>query len=115
MIEMDQGRFEELVGEALDTIPDELAEQMDNVAVFVEDVGDDPHLLGLYTGVPLTERDGYGVYAVMPDRITIYRQPILAICSTDEDVIAQVRTTVVHEVAHHFGLDDQRLAELGWD
>ncbi len=108
-------RFEELVADALDGIPAELAEQMDNVVVLVEDLGDSPDLLGLYEGVPLTERTpmGYGGM-VMPDRITIYRLPILHRCRTEADVIAQVRITVIHEVGHHFGLDDDRLHELGW-
>src|SRR5262245_56129951 len=112
---MDPERFEELVGEALDLIPEELAAQMDNVAVFVEARHeDDPDLLGLYSGIPLTERDSYGVFAVMPDRITFYRRPILAMCTTEDEVVEEVRTTVIHEVAHHFGIDDERLDELGW-
>src|SRR5262245_45634375 len=114
MIEMDEAAFEVLVAEALDSIPDELASQMDNVAVFVEDLGASPHLLGLYHGIPLTAREGYGVFPAMPDRITIYRRPILRICRSDDEVVAQVRKTVIHEVAHHFGISDERLAELGW-
>lgn len=107
-------RFEELVRDALDDIPTELASQMENVAVFVEDHSDDPHLLGFYEGVPLTERDYYGTYATMPDRITIYRRAVLAACRSEREVVEQVRTTVIHEVAHHFGIDDERLGELGW-
>jgi len=108
-------RFEELVGEALDSIPPELGDLMDNVAVFIEARGPDRHLLGLYEGIPLTERSplAYGGM-VMPDRITIYRDPILRICRTEADVVHQVRVTVVHEVGHHFGIDDERLHELGW-
>lgn len=115
MVEVDMTRFEELVADALDGIPAELAEQMDNVVVLVEDLGDSPDLLGLYEGVPLTERTpmGYGGM-VMPDRITIYRLPILHVCRSEADVVAQVRITVIHEVGHHFGLDDDRLHELGW-
>lgn len=114
MIEIDAARFEELVGEALDLIPDELAAQMDNVAVFVEDRGADRHLLGLYEGIPLTERtQDYGGM-VMPDRITIYRRPILARARSEAEVIDEVRITVIHEVGHHFGIDDDRLHELGW-
>jgi predicted Zn-dependent protease with MMP-like domain len=113
-LDVSEERFEELVGEALDTIPDDLAARIDNVAVVVRDRARDPHLLGLYEGVPLTERADYGVGAVVPDRITIFRAPILAMCRTEADVVRQVRITVVHEVGHHFGLDDERLHELGW-
>jgi predicted Zn-dependent protease with MMP-like domain len=114
VLDITDARFEELVGEALDTIPDELAARIDNVAVVVRERSADPHLLGLYEGVPLTERTDYGAGAVMPDRITIFRAPILAICRSEHDVVRQVRITVVHEVGHHFGLDDERLHELGW-
>ena len=115
MMEVSEERFEELVGEALDSIPDELARMMDNVAVFVEETSGSNHLLGLYQGIPLTERTpaGYGGM-VMPDRITIYRTPILRYCRSEEDVVRQVRVTVIHEVGHHFGIDDERLHELGW-
>ena len=113
MIEVQRDRFEELVADALDGIPTQLGALMDNVWVRVADRSV-PGLLGLYEGVPLTERDTYGGFA-MPDRITIYRLPICAVCSSEEEVVDQVRTTVVHEVAHHFGIDDRRLAELGWD
>jgi len=115
VIDVPTERFEELVGEALDAIPEELAEHMENVAVFVEDLGVSPNLLGLYEGIPLTERSplSYGGM-VMPDRITIYRRPILARCRTEAEVVRQVVITVVHEVAHHFGIDDDRLDELGW-
>lgn len=106
-------RFEELVAEALDGIPPRFTTAMRNVAVFVEDQPDDPHLLGLYVGVPLTERTT-GYAGVLPDRIMIYRSTICAICSTEDEVVAEVRKTVVHEVAHHFGIDDQRLHELGY-
>jgi predicted Zn-dependent protease with MMP-like domain len=114
MVEVPRKRFEELVGEALDQIPDELAEQMDNVAVFVEDEpeGDDGSLLGEYIGIPLTERFDYT--AVMPDRINIYRGPLLRLCHTEDEIIDEVYVTVVHEVAHHFGIDDEQLHRLGW-
>jgi predicted Zn-dependent protease with MMP-like domain len=85
---------------------------MRNVAVVVED-GTDPHLLGLYHGIPLTERR-YDYSAVLPDKITIYRLAISARCDTEDEVIDEVRRTVVHEVGHHFGIDDERLHELGW-
>jgi predicted Zn-dependent protease with MMP-like domain len=105
-------RFEELVGEALDGLPPELGRQMRNVAVLIADDGP-PGLLGLYEGVPLTERDE-GYSGVLPDRITIYQRAICGICSSDAEVVDQVRITVVHEVGHHFGIDDARLTELGW-
>lgn len=107
-------RFEDLVAEALDGLPEGLGERMDNVAVFVEDRPRQRGLLGLYHGVPLTERDGGYAGMVMPDRITIYREPILELCGSEAEVVHQVRVTVVHEVAHHFGIDDDRLHELGW-
>ena len=107
-------RFEELVAEALDGIPPELGDRMDNVAVFVEDRSRQASLLGRYEGVPLTARDAGYAGMVMPDRITIYRLPICAMCRTETEVVHQVRVTVIHEVAHHFGIDDERLDELGW-
>ena len=113
MKHVSEERFEELVADALDEIPEELGRLMDNVWVTVEDVPEEPGLLGLYDGVPLTDRDAYGGM-VMPDRITLYRIPILAMCRTEDEVVEVVRDTVIHEVAHHFGIDDQRLDELGW-
>lgn len=112
---MPRRRFAELVGDALDEIPDELAELMDNVAVIVEDDPPEPGLLGLYDGVPLTERAGYGGYATLPDRIYVYRVPLCSMCGDEDEIVEQVRITVIHEVAHHFGIDDDRLTELGWD
>ncbi|MDQ6910736.1 MAG: metallopeptidase family protein [Actinomycetota bacterium] len=117
MIEVGEDRFEQLVADALDGIPEELGKHMDNVWIGVEDRPPGP-LLGLYEGVPLTERgggyggSGYGGY--MPDKITIYRLPICRISSSEEEVVYQVRRTVIHEVAHHFGMTDTRLRELGW-
>ncbi len=113
MVEVDPVRFEALVAEALDGLPDALGHRMDNVVVQVRDQARDAHLLGLYQGIPLTERDTYGGLA-MPDRITIYRLPICRSCADEAEVVDQVRITVVHEVAHHFGIDDDRLDELGW-
>jgi predicted Zn-dependent protease with MMP-like domain len=120
--EMSDDEFETAVTDALNTIPAEISSAMDNVAVFIEDdyvarPGDDPDtvLLGLYEGVPLTERDSWWDAGSLPDRITIFRQPILEICGSREDVIQEVAVTVIHEVAHHFGIDDERLHELGWD
>jgi len=112
VIAISQQRFEEMVGDALDTLPPALGRLMRNVAVVVED-GTDPYLLGLYHGIPLTERR-YDYSAVLPDKITIYRLAITARCNTEDEVIDEVRRTVVHEVGHHFGIDDERLHELGW-
>ena len=107
-------RFEELVVEALDGLPDELAAAMDNVAVILDDESPPGELLGLYEGIPLTERDeGYSF--VMPDRITIFVRTICDECASESEVVAMVRDTVVHEIAHHFGIGDERLEELGWD
>ena len=118
---MSETDFEAAVSDALDQIPPELAKTMNNVAIFIEDdytpqPGEDPDtvLLGLYEGVPLTERDSWWDAGSLPDRITIYRQPILDICESREDVIEEVTVTVVHEIAHHFGISDDRLHELGW-
>jgi predicted Zn-dependent protease with MMP-like domain len=114
VIEIPRRRFEELVAGALDEVPAELTDLMDNVVVLVEEqAAGDPDLLGLYEGVALTDR-GYDYGGVLPDRILIYRQPILAICDSEEDVMNEVAITVVHEIAHHFGIDDRRLHELGW-
>jgi predicted Zn-dependent protease with MMP-like domain len=111
---MDPQRFEELVSDALDLIPEQLAAAMDNVVILVEDRHpDEPDLLGLYEGIALTERDSdYG--GSLPDTITIYRQALLDICDSDDDVVEEVAVTVIHEIAHHFGIADDRLEELGW-
>lgn len=107
-------RFEELVSEALDLIPPELSAGIDNVVILIADRDpEDPELLGLYEGIALTERDS--MYAGnLPDVITIYRDSLLEICDTEDDVVQEVAITVIHEVAHHFGIDDDRLHELGW-
>ena len=112
-MELSRERFEELVADALDDVPPDLARLMSNVVVLVEDDPPEEGLLGLYEGVPLTERAEWYAGA-LPDRITLYRHPICAICDTEEDVADEVYTTVVHEVAHHFGIDDDRLDQLGW-
>ena len=112
VINVAREQFEELVGEGLDQIPDELARLMENVVVLVEDFPPQGRrLLGLYHGVPLTER-GHMYAGMLPDTITIYRVPILRMCQSEEEVVYQVRRTVVHEVAHHFGISDDRLHEL---
>jgi predicted Zn-dependent protease with MMP-like domain len=112
---MSKERFEELVGEALDEIPPELMTHLDNVVVLVEDEPpeDDPDLLGLYEGIDLTRR-GWDYSGALPDRVFIFRNPILAMCEDEDDVVDEVATTVVHEIAHHFGIDDDRLHDLGW-
>ena len=111
---MSPQRFEELVSDALDLIPAELAAAIDNVVVLVEGRHpEEPDLLGLYEGIALTERDS--TYAgALPDTITIYRDSLLEICDTEGDVVEEVAITVIHEIAHHFGIDDERLHELGW-
>jgi predicted Zn-dependent protease with MMP-like domain len=113
VIEIERGRFEEMVARALDGLPADLGKMMRNVAVTVEPGPGPRGLLGLYQGVPLTSRGSFYAGA-LPDRITIYQQAICAICDTEEEVADQVRRTVIHEVGHHFGIDDERLRELGW-
>ena len=107
--------FEALVADALDAVPAELMALLDNVVVLVEDRNDEePDLLGLYEGYALTER-GWDYGGALPDRIMIYREAICDVCETEEDVVDEVTVTVVHEIAHHFGIDDARLHDLGWD
>jgi predicted Zn-dependent protease with MMP-like domain len=113
VIDVDPARFEEMVAEALDGLPEELGKLMRNIAVLVEHGQGPPGLLGLYQGVPLTSRSTY-YSGVLPDRITIYRRAICANCWSEWEVEDQVRKTVIHEVAHHFGIGDERLRELGW-
>ncbi len=106
--------FEALVADALDAVPPDLLALMDNVVVLVEDRNpDEPDLLGLYEGYALTER-GWEYGGALPDRIMIYREAICDICETAEEIVEEVTITVVHEIAHHFGIDDDRLHQLGW-
>jgi predicted Zn-dependent protease with MMP-like domain len=107
-------RFESLVADALDALPPWVREAMDNVAVVVEDrpPTDEPELLGLYEGIARTERESYA--GVLPDRITLFRSTIEAEAANDDELRDLVADTVVHEVAHHFGISDERLADLGW-
>lgn len=116
MVEMSREDFEEAVDDGLDMIPDALLEMVDNVVVLVEDdpEGDDPNLLGLYDGVALTDRGADWGMGELPDRIFIYRNPLLRMCEDEAHVREEVAITVVHEIAHHFGIDDERLHELGW-
>ena len=119
--EMTDDEFEMLAERALAEIPEDLLALMVNVAIFIEDSytplpGEDPdtRLLGLYEGTALTERDAGWDAGAMPDRITIFKNEILEICSSEKQVIEEVGITVVHEIAHHFGIDDERLHDLGW-
>jgi predicted Zn-dependent protease with MMP-like domain len=113
MVEVDPARFEEMVGQALDGLPPDLGRLMRNVAVVVEHDPGPPGLLGLYRGIPLTERTSQ-YFGALPDQITIYHEAICSMCGTEAEVVEEVRRTVIHEVGHHFGIDDDRLHELGW-
>ena len=123
MIHVSESEFDDLVAQALDTLPDSLMDVMDNVEVTVERTPSARQLqsvrvrhgtlLGLYEGIPLTERNS-GYSMVLPDKITIFQRPIERYCATHAEIVAQVRKTVIHEVAHHFGIGDERLRELGW-
>ena len=126
-VHLSDEEFEAAVGNALDAIPDELAAEMDNVVVLVRDEPEPellteadydadglPTLLGLYDGVPLTERDD-SWSMVLPDRILVFKGPLERWCSTREELVEEIEVTVIHEIAHHFGIDDDRLHELGWE
>lgn len=113
VITVDPAAFEQMVATALDSLPRQFAALIENVAVLVEPGPGPRGLLGLYEGIPLTSRTT-SYAGVLPDRITIYQQAICAICDTEEDVVEQVRRTVIHEVGHYFGIGDDRLRELGW-
>lgn len=110
---IDRRRFERIVSDALDALPVELGQLMDNVVIVVEDHHLTEDLLGLYEGVPLTEREDYGGL-VMPDVITLYRRPLCAVAQDLNHLVEEIGVTVVHEVAHHFGIDDDSLHEWGW-
>ncbi len=116
--------FEELVVNVLDELPEEILKMLDNVEVVIEDLPTHDQLdeadveagetlFGLYEGVPLTARDS-GYFLIAPDKITIFKIPIEQHCRTEQEIAEQVRITVIHEVAHHFGIGERRLAELGW-
>jgi predicted Zn-dependent protease with MMP-like domain len=113
MVEVGPEPFEVMVVEALDGLPEELGEHMSNVAVTVQHDDGPEGLLGLYQGVPLTRRSR-SYAGALPDRITIYRRAICAVCTSEAEVVDRVRRTVIHEVGHHFGIGDARLRELGW-
>jgi predicted Zn-dependent protease with MMP-like domain len=120
-VEVGEARFEELVADALDSLPSGLGALMDNVAVLVEDWPTEDQLggragtlLGLYEGIALTRRSPLSYSGAMPDRITIFRRPISRLAHTEDELVTIVTKTVIHEVAHHFGISDARLMELGW-
>ncbi|MET0161656.1 MAG: metallopeptidase family protein [Microbacteriaceae bacterium] len=113
-VEMSAERFEQLVTDELDELPDEMVDGLDNVVFVVEDRPEDgSELLGLYEGVALTERGQYG-FGEMPDRIILFREPLLAFCDDEEHLRDEIHITLVHEIAHFYGIDDARLHELGW-
>lgn len=116
MIEVDRDHFEQLVAYAMETIPPQLSKEIQNVAILIEDNPPDgqPNLLGLYQGIPLTQKQTTSWGGALPDTITIYRNSILRICNSYEEVVRQVRVTVVHEVGHYFGISESRLHELGY-
>ncbi len=126
MIQMSEEDFESAVREALDEVPQELLEMLDNVAFFVEDEPTEEHadpglapeenaeLLGIYLGTPLTERDGGWAAGALPDRIVLFRGPLTRMCSDVEELREEIAVTIVHEAGHHVGIDEDRLHELGW-
>ncbi len=117
MVDMSEEEFEDAVGDALDSVPTRLTDLMDNVVVLVQDEpppGEPDDLLGLYEGTPLTERDSWWAAGSLPDRILVFRGPTLRMCADRDEVVHEVAVTVVHEIAHHFGIDDRRLHDLGW-
>jgi predicted Zn-dependent protease with MMP-like domain len=120
-VEISEERFEDMVADVLESIPAELAEQLENIAVIVQDWPTEQQLngrrgtlLGLYEGIDLTRRSPIGYAGVMPDRITIFRGPLCSLASDEDDLARRVRVTVLHEVGHYFGLSEARLHELGW-
>jgi predicted Zn-dependent protease with MMP-like domain len=115
MLNMDTAEFERLVVDELDLLPDDMVDGLDNVIFVVEDRPENGTLdtLGLYDGIALTERSQYG-FGEMPDRIILFREPLLAICDTVDDLRDEIHVTLVHEIAHFYGIDDDRLHELGW-
>jgi len=112
---MDAAAFEELVTDELDALPDDMVDGLENVVFVVEDRPEDGtlDLLGLYDGLALTERTQYGM-GELPDRIVLYREPHLAQCETEDELRDEIHTTLVHEIAHFYGIDDQQLHEMGW-
>jgi len=115
MENLDEQQFEALVVEGLDALSDEIVEGLDNVVFVAEARPEDGSLtvLGLYDGVALTERGQYG-FGELPDRIILFREPLVAICETLDELKEQIHITLVHEIAHYYGIDDEQLHELGW-
>ena len=113
MVNVDRDEFERLVVQGLDALPDQMVEGLDNVIFVVEDRPESEDILGLYDGVALTERGDYG-FGELPDRIVIYREPLLEHCESLDELVHEIHVTLVHEIAHYFGIDDDRLHELGW-
>lgn len=116
MVSMSEADFEAAVGDALDSVPAELMKLLDNVVFLLEQEPPplDPHLLGLYEGTPLTARDGGWAAGSLPDRITLFQGPLSRMCTDREDLLDEIAVTVVHEIAHHFGIDEATLHRLGW-
>ena len=114
-LELDEEAFEALVVDELDLLPDEMVDGLDNIVFVVEDRPEDGSLdlLGLYDGVALTERGQYG-FGELPDRIILFREPLLAISETLDGLKDEIHVTLVHEIAHFYGIDDEQLHELGW-
>jgi predicted Zn-dependent protease with MMP-like domain len=112
-MQMESDAFERLVIDELDRLPDEMVDGLDNVIFVVEDRNADGDLFGMYDGLALTERERYGM-GELPDRIVVYRETHLAACADEQELRDEVHTTLVHEIAHFYGIDDDRLHELGW-
>ena len=114
MVRVSRERFEGHVADALDSLPEDFRRAMDNVSIVVEDRAVGRRLFGLYEGIPLTQRSGGYGFGIVPDKITIYQDELSDVASSEQDLAVRVRRTVLHEVAHHFGISDPRLEELGW-
>lgn len=126
MVEISADDFELAVRDALDEVPQELLAMLDNVAFFVEDepgpehsdsglsAQDNAELLGIYLGIPLTERDGGWAAGALPDRIVLFRGPLTRMCETLDELREEIAITIVHEAGHHVGIDEERLHDLGW-
>ncbi|MWB97381.1 metallopeptidase family protein [Agromyces seonyuensis] len=115
VLDLDPDAFEKVVVDELDLLPDDMVDGLENVVFVVEDRPEDGSLdlLGLYDGVAVTERDRYG-FGEFPDRIILYREPLLAICEDEDELRDEIHITLVHEIAHYYGIDDDRLHDLGW-
>lgn len=120
VITLSDDEFDRAVDDAMDRIPQQLLDRMENVAIFIEDepdtsdLPDGQTLLGLYVGTPLPQRlDGWG-YGALPDRILLFKGPLTRLATSRADLLHQIEVTVLHEIGHHFGISDERLHELGW-